>query len=375
MPHPDKRGNGRVAISSWHYLPKMNVAAVICFFVGAVACQVAPAYAKVGFSVSGTTILAPNGSPFVMRGINYAHSWFKNDAEVAIPAIAATGANVIRIVLSDGGQYTEDKAADVVRLLNLCEQNKLVAILEASIIYIFLDTELVTVFRTPLFGKGVRKVTVPTLETQVHDATGSDDIGKLRRAANYWKNLAETLKGREDRVIINIANEWFGSSGKSAQWAEGYMEVLPTLRWAGLEHLIVVDSPGWGQDAAAIAQEGIRIFEADPRRNTIFSIHMYEVAAPNAETVKRHIDNSLAIGVPLIIGEFSDKQSKKDVDYKSIMKYCNERSVGWLAWSWHGNNIDTKNMDISNKPSTDLTPLGEEIVGHIKREAKIPNIW
>ncbi|KAK3927329.1 Mannan endo-1,4-beta-mannosidase [Frankliniella fusca] len=317
----------------------MNAAAVICFFVGAVACLVAPAYAKVGFSVSGTTILDPNGAPFVMRGINYAHSWFKNDAEVAIPAIAATGSNVIRIVLSDGGQYTEDKAADVVRLLNLCEQNKLVAILE------------------------------------VHDATGSDDVGKLRRAANYWKKLAETLKGREDRVIINIANEWFGSSGKSAQWAEGYMEVLPTLRWAGLEHLIIVDSPGWGQDAAAIAQEGIRIFEADPRRNTIFSIHMYEVAAPNAETVKRHIDNSLAIGVPVIIGEFSDEQTKKKVAYKAIMKYCNERSVGWLAWSWHGNNIDTKNMDLSNKPYTDLTPLGEEIVGHIKREAKIPNIW
>ena len=59
---------------------------------------------------------------------------------------------------------------------------------------------------------------------------------------------------------------------------------------------------------------------------------MYEVAAPDEATVKRHIDNSLAIGVPLIIGEFSDAQTGKPVAYKAIMDYCSQRSVGWLAW-------------------------------------------
>ncbi len=68
-----------------------------------------------------------------MRGINYAHSWYKNDAEKAIPAIAATGANVIRIVLSDGGEYERDSAESVKHLLDLCYNNKLVAILEVSL--------------------------------------------------------------------------------------------------------------------------------------------------------------------------------------------------------------------------------------------------
>lgn len=49
---------------------------------------------------------------------------------------------------------------------------------------------------------------------QVHDATGSDDVWRLNNAANYWISLADTLRGLEDRVIINIANEWHGSSGK-----------------------------------------------------------------------------------------------------------------------------------------------------------------
>jgi len=277
-----------------------------------------------------------------MRGINYAHTWFRGDAEKAIPLIAQTGANVIRIVLADGDQYTRDDESSVRRVLDLCKKNKLVAILE------------------------------------VHDATGSDDVEKLRNATQYWISLAPMLKGKENHVIINIANEWFGTSGQAAKWADGYQEVVPSLRSAGLEHLIIVDSPGWGQDAASIAQEGSRIFQADPQRNLIFSIHMYEVAGKNAKTVKRHIDNSLAIGVPVIIGEFSNKQTGKPVAYKSIMQYCQERSVGWLAWSWHGNNKDTANMDLSHGADGGLTDLGNEIVygpNGIHRHSRIPNIW
>lgn len=320
----------------------MNGVAVTLALAGVIAFQVAPALSSNGFKVSGTTVLDRNQEPFVMRGINYAHTWYKGDAETAIPAIAATGANVIRIVLSDGGQYTYDDAASVRRILDICKQNKLVAILE------------------------------------VHDATGSDDFSKLRRAADYWISLASTLKGLEDHVIINIANEWFGSSGQAARWASGYASVLPSLRSAGLTHLIIVDAPGWGQDAASIAQQGRVVFEADPERNLIFSIHMYEVAAPDAATVRRHIDNSLAIGVPVIIGEFSDRQSGKPVDYKSIMQYCSERSVGWLAWSWHGNNEDTANMDLSRGANGGLTTLGNEIIYGalgIQSQSKIPNIW
>ncbi|XP_034242578.1 mannan endo-1,4-beta-mannosidase-like [Thrips palmi] len=279
-----------------------------------------------GLRVSGTQILDGKGYGFVMRGINYAHSWFKDDAEKSIPAIARTGVNVVRIVLSNGDTYYKDDAATVQRLLDLCRQNHLVAMLE------------------------------------VHDATGSDDVSALNRAADYWISLADTLRGLEDRVIINVANEWHGSSGKAEEWASAYRSVLPRLRSAGLKHLIVVDAAGWGQDAAVIAQKGRSVFEADPLRNTIFSIHMYEVAGQDEATVKRHIDNSLAIGVPLIIGEFSDAQTGKPVDYKTIMSYCRQRSVGWIAWSWYGNNADTANMDLATGPAGELTNLGWEIV-------------
>ena len=67
-----------------------------------------------------------------MRGINYAHSWFKDDADQSIPAIARTGVNTIRIVLSNGQTYYKDDAATVKHLLDLCHQNHLIAVLEVG---------------------------------------------------------------------------------------------------------------------------------------------------------------------------------------------------------------------------------------------------
>lgn len=39
------------------------------------------AYAQNGFHVSGTELLDKNGDPYVMRGVNHGHSWFKQDLE------------------------------------------------------------------------------------------------------------------------------------------------------------------------------------------------------------------------------------------------------------------------------------------------------
>ena len=59
---------------------------------------------------------------------------------------------------------------------------------------------------------------------------------------------------------------------------------------------------------------------------------MYEVDGKDLRTIRRSIDSCLSIGVPLVIGEFSDSQGGKPVDYKSLMSYCKSRSVGWIAW-------------------------------------------
>ena len=66
---------------------------------------------QTGFKVSGTKLLDANGNAFIMRGINHPHSWFTAQDDTALEAIAATGANTVRIVCANGHQNNKDSNA------------------------------------------------------------------------------------------------------------------------------------------------------------------------------------------------------------------------------------------------------------------------
>lgn len=86
-----------------------------------------------GFSVSGTQLLNGNGQPFVMRGINHAHTWYSNKTNSAIADIAKTGANTVRVVLSNGTHregWIKTPVSEVREIINLCKSNKLICMLE-----------------------------------------------------------------------------------------------------------------------------------------------------------------------------------------------------------------------------------------------------
>ena len=138
--------------------------------------------AENGFYVNGTGIYDANGNPFVMRGINISHAWFPSQTEVSLTAAASAGANTVRVVVSNGTQYTKTSKNELQNIINLCKENKLICILE------------------------------------VHDATGKDDTWSLQNAVNYWLEMKNVLIGNEAYVILNIANEWYGS-WNGYEWA------------------------------------------------------------------------------------------------------------------------------------------------------------
>lgn len=293
----------------------------------AITVKTEPSSQHEGFYVDGTILRDANGNPFVMRGINHAYTWFKGKEDVAIPAIAQTGANTIRIVLSDGQKWTKDSLSAIQNLITLSEKNKLVVVLEA------------------------------------HDALGVDDIAKLEKTADYWIEMKSALIGKEKTVILNIANEWHATWETDDEYARGYESVIPKLRAAGIKNTIMVDANGWGQDASSIPDVGQRIFNADPLKNTMFSIHMYEYAAGNAEMVRTNIDNVLNKNLALVIGEFGIKHTNGDVDEATIMSYSQQKGVGYLGWSWKGNGEGLEYLDMANDwAGTSLTENGLAIV-------------
>lgn len=265
-----------------------------------------------GFSVDGTKLIDAKGNEFIMRGVNHAHTWYKDKRDEALEAIAATCANTVRIVLSNGIQWDKDSAEDITAIIEKCKELKLIAVLE------------------------------------VHDGTGKDDVATLESIADYWVEVKDALIGNEAYAILNIANEWVGQ-WKGETWRDGYVSVIPKIRDAGITNTILVDSAGWGQYAKSVADYGAEVFVADPQANTMFAIHMYGSAGKNENTIKTGLEGVTSQNLAVIVGEFGYNHSDGDVDEAYIMKYCQENGIGYLGWSWKGNSGGVEYLDIATE--------------------------
>lgn len=265
---------------------------------------------QMGFYVDGTTLYDANGNPFVMRGINHAHTWYTDKLYVSLDAIEATGSNCVRIVLSDGEQWTENSAESVADIIKACEERKMIAILE------------------------------------VHDATGYNDKESLLAAAQYFVDMKDVLVGKEDTVIINIANEWMGNSS-SKEWKAAYTEAIPMLREAGFAHTILVDSAGWGQYGKCIKEAGEEVFASDPLGNVMFAVHMYGTAGGSEEKIEQNLKYATDLGLCVCVGEFGYTHSDGDVKEDFLMQYCEDNQIGYMAWSWKGNSGGVEYLDLA----------------------------
>ena len=269
-----------------------------------------------GWSVSGTQILDPKGNNFVYRGVNHAHTWFTDRTTQALKDIAATGANSVRVVLSNGTQWTRNSGAEVTSIINQCKQLKMVCMME------------------------------------VHDSTGYGEKAEatnISNAAAYWvsADIKAAMMGQEDYAILNIANEPYGNSTTATTFTNEVSAAIKTIRNAGLTHQIVVDGPAWGQDWQYIMRDNAAtIFNADPLKNVVFSVHMYEVYN-NASRIQEYFSTFQAKGYPIIVGEFGTENNGNNVDEASVMQFAQDRGIGYMGWSWSGNGGCCESLDIA----------------------------
>ncbi len=279
-----------------------------------------------------------------MRGVNYPYAWFhrQHDTQQQFQAIAATGANTVRVVLATGDQWTKTSGTELTAIISAAKANKLVAVLE------------------------------------VHDATGygeSEAAPHPEKMLEYWKSaeILNAINGQEAYVIVNIANEPFGNN-TSDEWEAFHSMAVAELRAAGIEHTFIVDAPNWGQDWDNCMRDGKNssqtmtcdaqvVYDADPDHNTVFSVHMYDVYG-SADVVRAYFDRFLSKGLPLLVGEFaSDHGDSGNVDEDSIMALCEQHGVGYLGWSWSGNSGGLETLDITNSfDASSLTPWGERLI-------------
>src|SRR5512139_1764527 len=179
---------------------RLSVAAVALLTVlAAVFAFGQPAHAAAGFSVANGRLYDANGTEFVMRGVNHAHTWYPQQTS-SFANIKALGANTVRVVLSSGDRWTKNSAADVGNVISLCRANRLICVLE------------------------------------VHDTTGYGEDGAattLNRAVDYWLSIAAALNGQEKYVIVNIGNEPYGNQNYGS-WTADTSNAIKRLRAGGI---------------------------------------------------------------------------------------------------------------------------------------------
>ncbi|WP_328650295.1 cellulase family glycosylhydrolase [Micromonospora sp. NBC_00330] len=303
-----------------------------------------PAHAAAGFSVADGKLYDANGTEFVMRGVNHAHTWYPQQTS-SFADVKALGANTVRVVLSSGDRWTRNTNADVANVISLCKANRLICVLE------------------------------------VHDTTGYGEQSgaiTLDRAVDYWLSLADVLAGQERYVIVNIGNEPYGNQNY-ASWATDNANAIKRLRAGGLTHTIMVDAPNWGQDwSFTMRDNAASVFAADPARNTVFSIHMYGVFDTAAE-ISDYLGRFRTAGLPIVVGEFGFNHSDGNPDEDAILAYSQANGIGWLGWSWSGNGGGVEYLDLAtNFNPASLTDWGQRLfngVNGIRQTAREASVF
>lgn len=296
------------------------------------ACDGGP---KPGFYVEEGRLYDNRCNEFIIRGVNYPYAWYTSqDIQQRFAEIAAFGANAVRVVLATGAQWARVDGDALSNIIESAKANKLIAILE------------------------------------VHDSTGwaeSANAVHPEDAVNYWlsADVLSAIVGNEAYVIINVANEPFGND-TTDEWEPFHMKAVQDLRAGGVSHTLMVDAPNWGQDWTATMLEGDgapNIFNADPERNVVFSVHMYDVYW-DSMIVDDYFNVFMAKGLPLVVGEFAaDHGPDKDVAEDAIINRAEELGIGYLGWSWSGNNAELSSLDMTvNFSANSLTPWGERIL-------------
>ncbi|MCU4164014.1 cellulase family glycosylhydrolase [Carboxylicivirga caseinilyticus] len=281
------------------------------------------------FRIKDGRLTDAHGQVFVIRGMNMPHAWFPEKSYHALDELVKYNVNCVRIV------WEADIAVDDLhKIVERC-----------------IDLQM-----------------IPMIE--LHDATGDSTDAKLLDMVQYFvSDEMQSLVHRYERyLLLNIANEWGNHNTTDEYWRDAYKKTIAQMRQAGYKTTIVIDAPGWGQNMSPVIRYGQELLDFDPQHNLLFSVHMY--GSWNDDTqIESELTKAQYLHLPIIVGEFGYNYNNGDnnlgckVNHRRVLEVCDDLEIGYLPWSWTGNNKENQWLDIvSIEDWKSLTEWGEEIL-------------
>jgi mannan endo-1,4-beta-mannosidase len=199
----------------------------------------------------------------------------------------------------------------------------------------------------------------------LQNATGSNDPGDLIKMSEWYmrEDVKKVLNLYKDMLIINIANEWYGAwDDPSNIYVDTYLKEISRLRNAELDHTLIIDARGWGQQFSSIIETARTLMNQD--NNLLFSTHIYDIFS-TPDHVKNAFHSARQMQIPLVVGEFACVHYPgQKVPCSTVMEQAEkgDPKIGTLAWSFSGNSGDLKGLDMYDSNDwTTLTPYGQQI--------------
>jgi mannan endo-1,4-beta-mannosidase len=263
------------------------------------------------FYTKGRYLYDRLGNKVILRGINKMSVWDLEDptGTISFPEIRKTRDNSVRIVWAIENQGSPTNLATLNSLITNAKQNQLIPMIE------------------------------------LHDATGN--WNQLQELVEYWvqPDVVNLIQKHQEYLLVNIGNEVGGYDDKVSeiQFIDGYTNAIQAMRAVGIHTPLVIDAADDGKNLDLLDATGSALLNADPDKNLLFSVHLYWPA--DANFIRFKLQNSVNLGYPLIVGEFSGfgawagKGVSKcspggKIDYQTILEECHKHEIGWYAWEW-----------------------------------------
>jgi mannan endo-1,4-beta-mannosidase len=284
-----------------------------------------------GFFVLNGKLYDANGSEFRIRGVDREH-YDSNSAA----GIAKSGANAVRV----GFYLTSVGAAKYVNVL---------------------QTEHIANKQVPI--PGMFYFPDSTVVSCNHSTS------ELSAGVAWWVANAAAFTAIDKYMIVNIANEWGPSN--SATWASAYESAIASMRAAGYLGPLMIDSGGCGQDMEDLLNYSTEVFNSDPQKNIIFSLHIYGLipTADVAPDLAKLSALSASAGMAFVVGEFGPGlnagPSPTDTTPTQVITAAEANGIGWMPWAWDdtsGEGFAMTHTGGTYTESSNLTAYGQTIV-------------
>jgi mannan endo-1,4-beta-mannosidase len=265
------------------------------------------------FYTQGRYLYDRLGNKVILRGVNKMSVWDNDDptGNISFPEIRKTGANSVRVVwlIENKGIPTDLNILDT--LITNAKQNQLIPMIE------------------------------------LHDATGN--WNRLQELVEYWvqPNVVNVIQKHQEYLLVNIGNEVGNDQVNETQFINVYTSAIQAMRTAGIHTPLVIDASDWGKNLDMLDATAPTLLNIDPDNNLLFSVHLYwpKFNGADANFIRSKLQNSVSLGYPLIVGEFSQFGAWAgenvsicspggEIDYQTILEECHKHEIGWYAWEW-----------------------------------------